>query len=211
MIQAGACGAANSVQQHGGGRRDAERVDLGRDRDGDLEVGGVADRGRQAVALVADTQDQAGRAADRGDVAGARSEGRGPHGGAVVAEVVDGVREVGGDGERLGEHVAHGGADRPALERVGAAAVEEDEVDGEGAGAADDRAEVGRIGEALDQQDRPRGAGEQVRETLAPDRADGTCLGGRSRPAAAGRAAQAITPRWRSKPTTARRRARSPT
>jgi hypothetical protein len=81
--------------------------------------------------------------------------------GAVRLEVGEGGGEIVGEGEGLGEAVTHGGADRPALEGVGAAAVEEDKVDGEGAGAADDGAEVGGVGEALGEQDGPARAGEQ--------------------------------------------------
>jgi hypothetical protein len=91
----------------------------------------------------------------------------------VRLEEGEGCGEIDGEGERLGEAVAHGGPDRPALEGVGAATVEEDEVDGEGAGAAEDGAEVLRVGEALDQQHGPARGGEQVGERAgAEDRAD---------------------------------------
>jgi hypothetical protein len=150
------------VEQDGGGRRDAEGVDLGGDRDRQLEVGGGEQLGRQTVSLVADHEDPAVRAKDGAQRAGARGDGGGEDGGAVRLEEGEGCGEIDGEGERLGEAVAHGGPDRPALEGVGAAAVEEDEVDGEGAGAAEDGAEVLRVGEALDQQDGPARGGEQV-------------------------------------------------
>src|SRR5688572_12276891 len=82
------------VQEHGGGRRDAERVDRGGDRDGDLEIRGGADVRRQTLALVADAQDEAPGAAHGRDGAGARTDGGGPHGAAAAAEMGEGGGEV---------------------------------------------------------------------------------------------------------------------
>jgi hypothetical protein len=59
------------VQEDGGGRGDAEGVDLGGDRDRHLDVGPVAQLGGQAEALVADQQDEALGASEAAEGAGA--------------------------------------------------------------------------------------------------------------------------------------------